>query len=73
MNGSYYRLQVIDTRTGTIARSWQAGDRVEIDLAEDLAMRLKAKGVGLLKTEAKVLTALREAMGEMMLDLKKRV
>lgn len=73
MNGSYYRLQVIDTRTGSVARSWQAGARIEVDLAEELARRLKAKGVGVFRTEAQVLAGLREAVGEMLLDLKKQV
>jgi hypothetical protein len=69
---SDYRLQIVEHRTGLVAKGWAPGDRVETDLAEDVLTRLKGK-VGLFKTEAQVLTAVREAFADMLLDLKSRV
>jgi hypothetical protein len=69
---SEYRLQIVHAKTGILSMGWQPGDKCEIDLAEDVLTRLKGK-VGLFKTEAQVLTAVREAFADMLLDLKSRV
>ena len=73
MTPSRYRLQVIDAMTGELVMGWQPGDRVELEMAADLAQRVKAKGVGVFRTEAHVLTDLRAAFGEMLYELKRRV
>jgi hypothetical protein len=70
---SEYRLQIIQVETGKVVLGWQPGDHVETDLADDLTQRVKAKGVGLFKREEKVLSGVREAFAEMLLDLKRRV
>lgn len=71
---SEYRLQVISIKTGQVVAGWQPGDRVvETDLVTDLEARVKAKGVGLFRTEAHVLADLREAFAEMLYQLKERV
>jgi hypothetical protein len=71
---SRYWLQVIDRQTGgEVVIGWYPGDRVEVDLAGELTERVKAKGVGLFRSEAHVLADLRLAFGEMLYDLKRRV
>jgi hypothetical protein len=73
---SDYRLQVIHLRSkepDKVVMGWQPGDRVETDLAEELAQRIKAKGVGLFRTEKHVMEDVRKAVAEMLWDLKGRV
>jgi len=70
---SDYRVQIIHQRTGQVAKGWQPGDYVEAELIEDMCRRMKAKGVGVFKGEAKVLAAMREAWSELLYDLKVRV
>lgn len=71
---SNYRMHIVDTRTGLVAKGWSPGDpKVELAFVEDLARRLKAKGVGIFKTEAKVLTAVESAWAELLHDLKARI
>jgi len=70
---SDYRLQVVQASTGKVVKGWQPGDKVETDLVDELVDRAKAKGVGLFRSEARVLGGVREAFGEMLLDLKGRV
>ncbi len=70
---SDYRLQIIHIKTGQVVRGWSPGDRVETELVEALCARLKAKGVGWFKSEARVLEALREAWSELLYELKSRV
>lgn len=71
---SDYRLQIIDTRTGQPTKGWQPGDRVvETDLVADLLQRVKAKGVGIGRTEAHVLADVRAAFTELLFQLKERV
>jgi hypothetical protein len=73
---SDYRLQVIHLRSkdpDRVVLGWQPGDRVETDLAEELSQRIKAKGVGLFRTEAHVMADVRKAVAEMLFELKARV
>lgn len=70
---SQYLLKVIDTKTGGTAASWRPGHICETDMVEDLCRRLKAEGVGVLKTEAKVLAAVRKCWTEVLRELKYKV
>lgn len=70
---SQFRLQIVDAKTGQVAKGWQPADRVEMDLVEDLCTRLKGRGIGMFRTEAKVLETVRGAFAEMLLELKRRV
>lgn len=71
---SDFRLQVIHAATGKpVLDPWHPGSAIETDLVDDLAARLKGKGIGYFKTEAKVLEGLRSAFVEMLYDLKRRV
>lgn len=70
---SDFRLQIVHLPTNQVAFGWQPGDRVETDLAEELARRVKAKGIGLFRSEAHVLSDLRQAFSEMLYELKDRV
>ena len=69
---SDYRLQVIHVKTGKVAMGWQPGDKVELDLIDDLIARLRGK-VGFWKGEVAVLGAVREAFLELLLAIKGRV
>ena len=70
---SSYRLQIVDAKTGQVAQGWQPGDKTEIDLVDDLCGRLKGSGIGVFRTEAKVIEAVRSEFQAMILDLKRRV
>lgn len=65
-------MQIIHKEYGTIAE-WAPGFPVETDMLDDLVSRIKAKGVGLLKTESQVVKAVEAAYKELLWDLKSRV
>ena len=69
---SDYRLQIIHINTGRVV-SWAPGRLAETDVIEDLLARVKAKGVGLGRSEASVIGRIREAFGEMLYELKSKV
>jgi hypothetical protein len=69
---SQFRLQIVD-KAGKVTKGWQPGDRVETELVDELCARVKAKGVGLGRTEAHVLADLRLAFAELLYELKARV
>lgn len=69
---SDYRLQVLHLPTGEIVK-WKPGADVETDLVDDLCDRLKARGVGLFKTEKTVLDLVREELADVLWELKKKV
>lgn len=68
---SDYLLQIIHVKTHEVVKGWQPGDRVEVDLVEDLCERLKGN-MGL-RTEAAILKAVRKSFAEMIHELKRRV
>lgn len=70
---SAYRIQVVSVDTGKPVYGWQPGDRVETDLIGELCSRVQSKGVGVFKSEKKVLEATRQALAELLMDLKGRV
>lgn len=70
---SKYLLQIVDTRTGEVVKSWAPGLAAEKLLIEELSNRLVAKGVGVFKTSAQVKAAFVSAFEEMLKDLKKQV
>lgn len=64
-------MQIVGPRGHVV--SWAPGSSVETALITDLCDRLKVKGVGVFKTEAKTLAAVDEAFREMLYDLKAKV
>ena len=66
-------MQIVHAVTGRVVTGWQPGDKVETDLVDDLVVRVKQKGVGIFKSEERVLDGVREAFQEMLLALKGRV
>lgn len=52
---------------------WAPGRAVEMNIVDELCSRVKAKGVGALRTEAHVIADVRLAMTELLYDLKKQV
>lgn len=69
---SVYRLQIVGP-DGQVVKSWPPGSHVETELISELCERVKAKGVGLGRTEAHVLADLKAAFTEMLYDLKAKV
>jgi len=70
---SDYAIQIVHVATGEVVHRWAPGLAVEVELVENLCARIAAKGVGVGRTEAHVIADVREAVGELLLDLKKRV
>ena len=69
---SDYKMQIIHTATGNVV-NWKPGADIEVDVIEDLCLRLKKRGVGFFKTQAAVLDAVREEFASELWDLKKKV
>ncbi len=69
---SVYTIAVLHTESGQIAR-WAPGLEAEVEFIDNLCRRVQAKGVGFLKTEAHVITDVRVAIMELLLDLKREV
>lgn len=69
---SPYVIQVANRVDGKVAE-WAPGLKVEQDLVNDIVDRCRAKGVGFLRTEAKVLAAVRDAIEESIYDLKAKI
>ena len=70
---SQFIIQVVYKKTGEVIKSWLPGERVEKDIEDEVIGRIQAKGVGFLKTEAKVLASVREALREFLYSLKEMV
>lgn len=68
---SSYLIQVIHKASGEVVR-WGPGLKVESDFEDSLIERVKAKGVGVRMT-AHVLTDVRNALRELLHDLKAKV
>lgn len=69
MAESHYRLQIVDIRDGSIVR-WKAGAPIETDLVDELCTRLQKEGVGVFRSQAKVLAAVKSTFASMIWDLK---
>lgn len=70
---SEYVIQIVHAPTGQVARSWAPGLEVEKQFVEELVNRVKAKGVGVFRTEAHVLADLKLAIKELLRELKEDV
>lgn len=71
---SDFRLQVVNKKTGEIAQWWNPREACEVDIAEAICEALKKRGgVGFFSSEAAVLTAVREEMPKIVMDLKRKV
>ena len=70
---SRYMIQIVDTTTGQVVNSWHPGLAVEKDLITELVSRVGAKGVGIGRTTVHVQQDVADALGELMLDLKKQI
>jgi hypothetical protein len=69
---SEFLIQVVHKSDGRVV-AWAPGLEVEQEFIKNFCDRLKGKGVGIFRTEAKVLAAAQEAMDELLYDLKKQV
>lgn len=71
-SASQYLIQVINRKTGVVV-AWAPGLRVEKQFESELLDRVRAKGVGVGRTEAHVLVDVRDALRELLYDLKSQV
>ena len=69
---SEYLIQVVHKSTGKVVE-WAPGLAVEKQLVDELGNRVRAKGVGILKTTEQVVTAVKSALDELLYDLKSLV
>lgn len=70
---SLYRLQIIEAATGEVVQRWLPGLAAEVELIDNLATRVVAKGVGVGRTAAHVKADVIDAMQELLHDLKRTV
>lgn len=69
---SAFRLQIVHAGTGTVVQ-WAPGLAAEVELIDNLCRRVQAKGVGFGKSETHVLADVRDALGELLYDLKAQI
>ena len=69
---SRYKLQIIDTHSNDTVVEWAPGGPVEIAFEDDLCSRVEAKGLSF-RSPNDGTTLIREALDELILDLKKKV
>ena len=72
MSQSEYLVQIIHRRDGRVAQ-WAPGLDIETEFIENLCNRVLAKGVGMLRSEKRVIEAVRQAAQELLFDLKAQV
>jgi hypothetical protein len=70
---SQYRIQVYDTQSGRVVASWLPGAEDEQDMIADIAERVRAQGVGVFRTEARVVAAVYQALADGLYAMKERV
>lgn len=70
---SAYTVQIIDNETGEVVYAAAPGLAAEVELIQNLAARVKAKGVGLFRSADHVAQDVREALNDLLLDLKRGV
>lgn len=66
---SRYTLQILGP-DGRVLHRWAAGDPIELDLTEAIVEAAIAKGIGVFRTEAQVVAAIREAVAVSVYNLK---
>lgn len=69
---SDFRMQIVNFKTGKMV-SWLPGSPIEVDIVDELCKRIATRGVGLFRSEKKVLTAIKEEFAGVIWDLKSRV
>ena len=69
---SDYLVQIVHRETGKVAE-WAPGLRVETEFVENVCERVRQKGVGFVRTEAHVIADVRQAIRELLHDLKAQV
>ncbi len=69
---SDYQMQIVHRSDGKVV-TWAPGGGIETDLIEELARRIKARGVGIFTSEATVLSVVREEFAGLLFDLKRKV
>jgi hypothetical protein len=69
---SDFLIQIINRRTGEVVQ-WAPGLQVETDFINDLGGRVAAKSVGVGRTRKQVAERVKEAVQELLLDLKRQV
>jgi hypothetical protein len=70
---SNYVLRVVNLATGETVHQWTPGLAAESLIVSELCDRVRAKGVGVGKTEEHVIADVRAAIEELLFDLKSRV
>jgi hypothetical protein len=69
---SNYLVQIVHRKSGLVVQ-WAPGLNVEDELIDTLCERVRAKGIGIGRTEAHVLGDVRAALEELLFDLKSQV
>lgn len=69
---SEFKLQIVHKKDGAVVE-WKPGHSLEVNIADELCARLKVRGVGMFKSEAQVLLAVKEEFAAMLWILKSRV
>lgn len=69
---SQFAMRIVHLPSGEYVE-WAPGQVQEALIVEELVDRVKAKGVGLFRTEAHVLVDVEAAMTELIFDLKSKV
>lgn len=70
---SRYVLQVVEKGSGRIVASWPPGLREEQDVIAAIVDGVRAKGVGIFKTEAHVIEAVRSVVADALYQVKAQV
>jgi hypothetical protein len=70
---SRYCVQVVHLGSDKVVASWPPGLEEERDFVSRIVEQVQARGVGVLKTETQVLTAVRDVLDQAFFDLKAQV
>lgn len=70
---SNYVLRIVYLPTGETVHQWAPGLAVESQFVAELCDRVRAKGVGVGRTEAHVIADVQTACEQLLFDLKSRV
>ena len=73
MAASDYELQVVRRGNKQVVARWPPGLADEHDLVEEIVGHVRARGVGVFKTEAHVLQAVRDSIEQGLRALKSRI
>lgn len=69
---SEYRIQIV-AKDNMRVIAWAPGMEMERDFIEEICAKVKAKGVGVGRTEAHVIEDVRSAIREVLVELKRQV